>query len=190
MDRKKQPRGRGAGKGGRRKGQPWKDSRPVQEREGWQDPQVLRALHGDPPPGTWTQEEDSDAVVPHSGRQKRTEVEQQVPEKSKMIHTKKKKQPQNQQVVKALKAANRTKKAKKEVNAKGVVPLTNSVTGLREIKRYQKSSELLISEITIPAACQRSSWGCERESQRLPVASRCHYGPTRSIRSLPGPIVL
>ena len=72
------------------------------------------------------------------------EVEQQVPEKSKMIHTKKKKQPQNKQVAKALKVANRTKKARREVNTRGVVPLTSSGTGLREIKRYQKSSELLI----------------------------------------------
>ena len=43
--------GKGRGKGGshRRKMKPRKDSRPVQEREGWQDPEVLRAISSEPP---------------------------------------------------------------------------------------------------------------------------------------------
>ena len=117
--KEKQPRGRGVGKGGQKKGQPRKDSRPVQEREGWQDPQVLRALHGDPPPGTRTQEEDSDAVVPLGGRQKCMEVEQQVPEKSKMIHTKEEEAAPEQASSKSIKSGEQNEESQERGKCKG-----------------------------------------------------------------------
>ena len=48
-------------------------------RQGWQDPEVIRALTGGKPSGAIS-ETDSDAVVPHSRRVKRKKEEaQQVP---------------------------------------------------------------------------------------------------------------
>ena len=40
--------GKGKGKHGRKRSKPKKDTRPLEEREGWQDPEVLRALRSEP----------------------------------------------------------------------------------------------------------------------------------------------
>ena len=78
--------GRGLGKKGRKSipkkhaGQARMTAGVAARRQGWQDPEVIRALTGGKPSGAIS-ETDSDAVVPHSGRIKRKKKEeaQQVP---------------------------------------------------------------------------------------------------------------
>ena len=118
--REKLPQGRGEGKSGkkRKRQTPMKDTRPIEQREGWQDPEVMRALKGQPPPGVCTKKCATKKQA--SGALEKI----MKAAKKKMVTTKK--QAANPQVAKAMKAANKTKKAKKELNERGVTSLTTS----------------------------------------------------------------
>ena len=127
------PQGRGKGKGGRKKPNPKKDSRPIEQWEGWQDPEVLKALQGAPPPGVCQK---ACRGAPEQSR-----------EAAQKKSVKAKKQPANKIVQKAIAVAQKSKQARKEVNEKGVIPLTTSRSGLKDIMKQQKSCELLIRKL-------------------------------------------
>ena len=145
--------GKGQGKGGRRKGLPKKDAGRArvtesvsQKRLSWEDPNVIRALAGLPPPGAKDRESqedtqsDSKGVVPHSGRRfKRTApaaqgAPQQVP------------QAQNPAVQQAINAGNQATCARNQVNvAPRCYRRRPGTRALQEIRKEQKSVKNLIS---------------------------------------------
>ena len=143
--------GKGRGKEGRRKGQPKKDAGKVRVTEGvqqrrlsWEDPAVIRALAGQPPPGAREDisqentQSDSEGVVPHLGRIKRQNppaqgAPQQVP------------QAENPIVQQAIQAGNQATQAKKQVNQPPRCYRKRPGTkALQEICKEQKSVKNLI----------------------------------------------
>ena len=70
--------------------------------------------------------------------------------------------------------------AKCGLNDKGVVPFTMSLSGLKDIAKYQKGSELLIHKLPLQRLvrkiCQKDVLG--GADKRL--AGSCNHGPTRS----------
>ena len=139
--------GKGRGKGGRKQPTPKKRTgkamitqKAAATRQGWQDPQVIRALAGGPPPGAipgTSSQTDSDAVVPHSGRIKRKKVvaaaagaPQQVPVN-----------PVVQQAVVAARAANQ---ARNQVNRAPRHRRRPGTKALMEIRDLQKTFHNLI----------------------------------------------
>ena len=124
--------GKGRGKGGRRK--PKKPKK--KELQGWEDPQVVRALENQPSPGAIMAERNDEVCRKRFAG-------------AKMINTTKKKTsgtakvPKNKIVQKAIQAGNKTKKAKKEVARHGS---RDKLKWLRDIRKYQKTTNLLISK--------------------------------------------
>ena len=141
---------KGQGKGGRRKGLPKKDAGRArvtesvsQKRLSWEDPAVIRALAGLPPPGARDEERsqedtlsDSEGVVPHSARIKRNVTAAQGgPQQV----------PQNPVVQQAMNAGRQATQARQQVN---VAPRRYrrrpGTRALQEIRREQKSVANLI----------------------------------------------
>ena len=124
--------GKGHGKGGKRR----KKAEPKKKTlEGWEDPQVQRALEGCPPQGVLLRADEA-------CRQKYG--------KAKMINTTKKKAPVavktpwNPAVRSAMHAAEKANAAKGDVKKHGAKKQMN---WMKEIHRYQKSVELLIRKL-------------------------------------------
>ena len=141
--------GRGIGKGGKRKSsKPKKDNRKDRTefplKEGWQDPEVVRALNNQPPQGSIRE------PTP-------------VPSKHSKKHCIAEKVPKNPVVAKAIKKAKKSKKAKLRMNDEGVTPLSTSRSGLAEIAKYQKRFDLLIRKMPfqrlVREICQRDIRG-------------------------------
>ena len=129
--------GKGRGKGGRRKAKkPKKTTSRGQVLESWQDPEVVRALHNQPPPGAIIAERNDEAC-----RKKY--------KNAKMINTTKKKAettgkvPKNKTVQKALDARTRANTAKKEVASHGP---KDKLKWLKDIRRLQKTTNLLMKK--------------------------------------------
>ena len=122
--------GKGKGKGGRRK--PKKPKKKVLE--GWEDPQVTRALENRPPPGAIMTERNDDAC------------RRKFPGANMINSTKKKtskttKLPRNPTVQKAIQAGKSAKVAKKQIAHHGS---RDKLKWLREIRKHQKTTNLLI----------------------------------------------
>ena len=129
--------GKGRGKGGKRKPKhPKKTTQKGQELEGWQDPEVVRALHNRPPPGAIIAERNDEACRKKYG-------------KAKMINMTKKKAaategvPKNKAVQNALDARTRAKTAKKEVASHGP---KDKLRWLKDMRKLQKTTELLMKK--------------------------------------------
>ena len=129
--------GKGRGKGGKRKPKNPKKTTPKgQALEGWQDPEVVRALHNRPPPGAIMAERNDEACHKKYG-------------KAKMINTTKKKAaatgrvPKNKAVQSALDARTKAKTAKREVATHGP---KDKLRWLKDIRRLQKSTQLLMKK--------------------------------------------
>ena len=139
--------GKGRGKGGRRKGTPTKktETGTTNLLQPWQDPEVVRAIKGKPPAEariareimTATESQESDAVVPGSARTRphrepSTTVQQL---------------PQNAAVKAALASASKANKAKAAVSKPPGKKAKPGVKALKEIRRYQKGTELLLRKL-------------------------------------------
>ena len=136
---------KGIGKGGRRKKTPVKKTvtGTTNLLQPWQDPEVARALEGQPPSDARvpretmvTESQESDAVVPGGSarvRPRSKSVAQQV--------------PQNAAVRAALASAGQANAAKKAVMKPPGKRAKSGVKALREIRRYQKNTELLIRKL-------------------------------------------
>ena len=124
--------GKGRGKGGRRK--PKKPKKKTLQ--GWEDPQVVRALENRPPPGAIMAERNDEVC-----RKKLVGA--------KMINSTKKKAPEmiqvpkNKIVRKAIAAAKNAKTAKKQIAKHGS---RDKLRWLRDMWKYQKTTNLLISK--------------------------------------------
>ena len=137
--------GKGRGKTGahKRKGKivQKKVSGPV-PMEGWEDPEVVRALAGVAPPGAKREvtaavgaPSTSDAVVPHTeDSQQSLSSTQQVPEVEL--------QPKHAAAMSAKYAASKAMRAKQQL--KTSTRMAPGVKSLQEIRQYQSSAELLI----------------------------------------------
>ena len=133
-------RGKGWGKGGasRRKIATVVKKKPgTVLLEGWQDPEVVRALQGAPPSGTIRREarSDTDAVVPHSveeGSQSKSST-QQVP------------QAFNSQAAKSAKyAAAQARRAREELKKpRGKSRIAPCMREIREMKEQQMKYNLI-----------------------------------------------
>ena len=110
--------------------------------EGWEDPEVVRALAGVAPPGARHEvsaalgaPSTSDAVVPHTeDSQQSLSSMQQVPDVEP--------QPKHAAAMSAKYAASKAMRAKQQLRASS--RRAPGVKALQEIRRYQSSSELLI----------------------------------------------
>ena len=100
-------------------------------REGWQDPEVVRALTGGKLPGAIS-ETDSDAVVPHSARIKRRKEE-----KAQQV-------PANQVVQATMGAAQQANNARKDITKPPKKKRNPGVAALQEIGKQQKEVKCLI----------------------------------------------
>ena len=124
--------GRGHGKSGKRRKKADPEKKTL---EGWEDPQVQRALEGRPPQGALLRADE--ACHEKYG-------------KAKMIHITKKKAPvaektsMNPAVRNAMNAADRANAAKGNVKNQGARKHTK---WMKEVCRYQKSVELLIRKL-------------------------------------------
>ena len=133
--------GKGWGKGGasRRKSKTVVKKKPgTVPLEGWQDPEVVRALQGAPPSGTIRREakSDTEAVVPHSleeGSQSESST-QQVP------------QAFNCQAAESAKyAAAQARRVREELKKpRGKSRIAPGMRGIREIKEQQMKYNLII----------------------------------------------
>ena len=129
--------GKGRGKGGKRKPKdPKKTTQKGQKLEGWQDPEVVRALQNQPPPGAIIAERNDEACRRKYG-------------KAKMINTTKKKAvaaegaPRNKAIQNALDARAKAKTAQKEVASHGP---KDKLRWMKEMRKLQKSTELLMKK--------------------------------------------
>ena len=110
--------------------------------EGWEDPEVVRALAGVAPPGAKREvtaavgaPSTSDAVVPHTeDSQQSLSSTQQVPEVEL--------QPKHAAAMSAKYAASKAMRAKQQL--KTSTRMAPGVKSLQEIRKYQSSAELLI----------------------------------------------
>ena len=128
--------GRGKGGAHRRKVKPRKDKRPVREREGWQDQEVLRTMPNEPPAT-------SVSAVPVPAEVSSVNIIGHKKNKKKLV-------PKNEIVQKAMEEAAKARAAQYDkfgYNSKGFRPLTTSRSGLKEITTYQKSYQLLIRKL-------------------------------------------
>ena len=163
--------GRGKGKSGSRR-KPATAVRktpgpvPLRPLEGWEDPNVIRALAGDPPVGAVRAKPsaaagapsgESDAVVPATEDTQESESSTQVVPQAK----------QNA-VMSAKYAAARQRRAQAEEQVKRKHRYRPGTRSLMEIRKYQKSAELLIRKApfarTVREICMDStvcSWGAE-----------------------------
>ena len=139
--------GKGGGKGGRRKVMPTKktETGTTNLLQPWQDPEVVRALQGEPPAEaritreitTATESQESDAVVPGSTRTR--------PHKD--TATTVQQVPQNAAVKAALASVTKANKAKAAVSRPPGKRAKPGVKALKEIRKYQKGTELLIRKL-------------------------------------------
>ena len=137
MDRPESGEVKGRGKGGKRKPKnPKKTTSKGPTLEGWQDPEVVRALHNPPPPGALMADRSDEACRKKYG-------------KSKMINTTKKKAaaaegvPKNKAVQSALEARAKAQTAKKQVASHGT---KDKLRWMKEIRRLQKTTQLLMKK--------------------------------------------
>ena len=155
-------RGKGQGKGGVHK----RKSKSVQKKvagpvpmEGWEDPEVVRALAGVAPPGARREvsaalgaPSTSDAVVPH------TEDSQQSLSSTQQVQDVEP-QPKHAAAMSAKYATSKAMHAKQQLQAS--TRRTPGVKALQEIKKYQSSAELLIWRAPFPGNLHRClyNWG-------------------------------
>ena len=106
------------------------------ECEGWQDPEVIRAVANAPPVASTSAVSVPENVTPAN-------IIQPSQKKAKKV-------PRNPIVGKALEKVEKARRARYEkygLNDKGVVPLTMSRSGLKDIAKYQKGTKLLIRKL-------------------------------------------
>ena len=161
--------GRGRGKTGSKRKQKKtvrKTPGPVPMLQEWEDPNVIRALAGDPPPGALrggpsavagAPARDSDAVVPATEESQESESSTQVVPQAK-----------RNAVMSVKYAASLQNRAKAQEKAQWRYKYKPGTCALMEIRKYQKSTELLIRKAPFARLVQEicldanvCSWGAE-----------------------------
>ena len=122
--------GKGRGKGGRRK--PVKPKK--KNLQGWEDPQVARALENRPPPGAIMAERNDEVCRKKLAGAKMIKSTTKKAPKTVQV-------PKNKIVRKAIAAAKNAKTAKKQIKQHGS---RDKLRWLRDIRKHQKTTNLLI----------------------------------------------